>query len=155
MKKIILFNAQSGAVFGTFDAAGFSLDGINKNVVLYREVEMADDEYWYGDYENGGIRSGKETQVVSQRTLRDNAIRKIFSKYFYLDQIKIINDQLKSTIPAENQTQAFKDMIAFIDEARAEYHLQKEAYSSNPEMYIWVSDEMEQEQFQKSLGGFF
>lgn len=153
MKKVILFNAQSGVLFGSFDSEGFNLDGIDKDVFLYKEVEMGEDEYWYGDYETGRVYNNNETQVVTQQTLRDNVIKKIFSKYHYINQIKIISDMLKTAVPEENQTQAFKDMVAFIDEARAEYHLQKEAYSSNSEMYIWIPDEMAEEQVSKHYEG--
>lgn len=155
MKKVILFNAQSGALFGSFDSEGFNLEGIDKDIFLYKEVEMGEDEYWYGDYKTGRVYSDSETQVVTQQTLRDNVIKKIFSKYHYIDQIKIISDMLKGFVPQENQTQAFRDMITFIDEARAEYHLQKEAYSSNSEMYIWIPDEEGQEIVKKRYEGFF
>lgn len=154
-KKVLLFNKETGAFFGGFDAEGFNLDGIDDNVFLYREVEMSETEFWYGDYETGAIYDNTETQIVTQMTLRDNAIKKIYSKYFYIDQIKIITDQLKVFIGEENQTQAFKDMVSFIDEVRAEYHLQKEAYSSNPEMYIWIPDEEAEKQANDRYNGLF
>lgn len=155
MKKILLFNAKTGVFFSTFEAESFNKEGINPEIFLYKEVELQEGEFWYGDYETGRVYNEVETRVVTQGTLRDNAIKKIFSKYFYIDQIKIITDMLKFTVPADNQTQAFKDMVAFIDEARAEYHLQKEAYSSNPEMYIWIPDEEGQNISEKRYEGFF
>jgi len=155
MKKILLFNAQTGVFFSSFEAEGFNKDGINPDAFLYKELELKEGEFWYGDYETGRVYKEGETRVVTQTTLRDNAIKKIFSKYFFIDQIKIICDQLKTTLPEENRTQAFNDMISFIDEVRAEYHLQKEAYSSNPEMYIWIPDEEGQEIVKKRYEGFF
>ena len=153
MKKVILFNAQSGALFGSFDSDGFNLEGVDKNLFLYKEVEMSESEFWYGDYETGRVYNNNETQVVTQQTLRDNVIKKIFSKYHYINQIKIISDMLKGFVPQENQTQVFRDMITFIDEARAEYHLQKEAYSSNSEMYIWIPDEVAEDHVSRRYEG--
>jgi hypothetical protein len=154
-KKVLLFNKETGTFFGGFDADGFNLNGIDDGIFLYKEVEMSETEFWYGDYETGKIYNSTETQIVTQMTLRDNAIKKIFSKYFYIDQIKIITDQLKGFIGEDNQTQAFKDMTTFIDEVRAEYHLQKEAYSSNPEMYIWVPDEQVEQEVNSRYEGLF
>jgi len=153
MKKIILFNAQTGTLFASLDAQAFNTDGIDTNLFLYKEVEMSEGDFWYGDYETGKIYNENETQVITQQSLRDNTIKKIFSRYFYIDQLKIINDQLKATISEENQTTAFKEMVAFIDEARNEYHLKKEAFSSNPEMYIWIDDEAAQEFSNNRLEG--
>lgn len=153
MKKIILFNAQTGTLFATVEPEGFNVDGLDKDVFLYKEVELSEGDYWYGDYETGKILNDSEVHVIAQHVLRDTAIKKIFSKYFYIDQLKIINDQLKTTILEENQTQAFKDMVAFIDKVRNEYHLKKEAYASNPEMYIWITDEMSKEFFDSRLDG--
>lgn len=153
MKKIILFNAQSGIYFGAFDSDGFDVDGIDTEVFLYKEVEIGPDEFWYGDYETGKVYNNTQTRIVTQTTLRDNAIKKIFSKYHYINQIKIISDMLKSALPDDKQSKDFKDMVAFIDEVRAEYHLQKEAFSSNPEMYIWIPDEMAEDLFSKRYEG--
>jgi molybdopterin synthase catalytic subunit len=153
MKKIILFNAQTGTLFASLDSQDFNVDGIDTDLFLYREVEMSEGDFWYGDYETGKLCNENEIQIVTQQTLRDNAIKKIFSKYFYIDQLKIINDQLKATISEENQTTAFKDMVTFIDEVRDEYHLKKEAYISNPEMYVWISDEAAQEFSDNRLEG--
>lgn len=153
MKKIILFNAQTGTLFASLDFQDFNVDGIDTDLFLYREVEMSEGDFWYGDYETGKLCNENEIQIVTQQTLRDNAIKKIFSKYFFIDQLKIINDQLKVTISEENQTTAFKDMVTFIDEVRDEYHLKKEAYTSNPEMYVWISDEAAQEFSDNRLEG--
>lgn len=155
MKKIILFNAETGTLFGSFDYEGFNVDGIDKEIFLYKEVEMSDSEFWYGDYETGRVCDSTDIQVVTQQSVRDRAIEKIFSKYFFIDQIKIITDQLKTFIGEERQTQDFKDMVSFIDEARAEYQLQKEAYSSNPEAYIWISDEQAGEHHENRYKGLF
>lgn len=153
MKKIILFNAQTKTLFASLNAQDFDTDGIDTSIFLYKEVEMSEGDYWYGDYETGKICNESEIQIVTQQTLRDNVIKKIFSKYFFIDQLKIINDQLKVIISEENQTTAFKDMVAFIDEARNEYHLKKEAYSSNPEMYVWIDDEEAQKFSDSRLEG--
>jgi len=153
MKKIILFNAQTGTLFASLDFQDFNVDGIDTDLFLYREVEMSEGDFWYGDYETGKLCNENEIQIVTQQTLRDNAIKKIFSKYFFINQLKIINDQLKVTISEENQTTAFKDMVTFIDEVRDEYHLKKEAYTSNPEMYVWISDEAAQEFSDNRLEG--
>jgi hypothetical protein len=153
MKKIILFNAQTGTLFASLDSQDFNVDGIDTGLFLYKEVEMSEGDFWYGDYETGRICNENETQIVTQQSLRDSTIEKIFSRYFYIDQLKIINDQLKAVISEENQTTAFKDMVAFIDEARNEYRLKKEAFSSNPEMYIWIDDDAAREFSDNRLQG--
>lgn len=153
MKKTILFNKETGTHFATFESGDFSNDGVDGDLFLIKEVELADDEFWYGDYETGQVYNSKEIQIVSQRAVRDATINKIFSQYSSISQTKVILDQLKEFIPEENQTQEFKDMVAFIDEARAEYKLKKEAFSSNPEVYIWVSDEDAAEQVSNRYSG--
>lgn len=153
-KKILLFNKETGAFLGSFGSEGFKLEGIDSDVFLYKEIEMLETEFWYGDYSTGKIYDNREKQVVTQMTLRDNAIKKIYSKYFYISQIKIIIEQLKTLIDDTNQTQDFKDMVSFIDGVRAEYHLQKEAYSSNPEMYIWIPDDLAHELIDKRYNNF-
>jgi hypothetical protein len=155
IKKIILFNKETGGFFGVFDSEGFDTNGLDDSLFLFKEVEMSETEFWYGDYQTGKIYDSTQTQIVTQTTLRDNAIKKIYSKYFYIDQIKIITDQLKVVIGSDNQTQDFKDMVEFIDAARAEYHLQKEAYSSNPEMYIYIPDEEAEQQANDRYEGLF
>ncbi len=154
-KRVLLFNKETGVFFGAFDSDGFNVAGIDTTILSYREVEMSDTEFWYGDYETGRLYDNTEIQIVTQMTLRDNAIKKIYSKYFYIDQIKILVDQLKVVIGTENQTKDFKDMVSFIDEVRAEYHLQKEAYSSNPEAYIWIPDEEVENQINSRYTGLF
>lgn len=155
MKKIILFNAETGTLFGDFDSKGFNLKGIDKKIFKYKEVELSDSEFWYGDYETGKVCNSADFQVVTQQSVRDGTIEKIFSKYFFIDQIKIIIDQLKVSVKEEGQTEEFKEMVAFIDEARNEYHLKKEAYSSNPEVYIWISDEQAGKQVENRYKGLF
>jgi len=153
MKKIILFNAKSGELLGSFESENFDVNGIDKTVISYKEVEMSETEFWQGNYTTGKIYNSSEIKIVTQQTLRDNAIEKIYSKYFYIDQIKIIVEQLKSSVARENQTENFKNMTEFIDEVRKEYHLKKEAYSSNPEAFIWVSDEEAQESIKNRYEG--
>ena len=153
MKKIILFNAKSGELLGSFESENFDVNGIDKTVISYKEVEMSETEFWQGNYTTGKIYNSSEIKIVTQQTLRDNAIEKIYSEYFYIDQIKIIVEQLKSSVARENQTENFKNMTEFIDEVRKEYHLKKEAYSSNPEAFIWVSDEEAQESIKNRYEG--
>ena len=141
MKKIILFNKETGTFFGNFDTEGFNVSGIDENLFLYKEIELGDDEFWYGDYETGAIYNSKEITIVSQTQIRDNAIKEIFSKYSLIRQSQIVIDQLKALIAEEDKTADFKEMAEFIDGVRAEYHLKKETFSSDPEAYIWVSDE--------------
>lgn len=141
MKKTILFNKENGSFIATFESGDFKTEGINNDVFLVKEVELADHEFWYGDYETGKVYDSQEIQMVTQRSVRDNTINKIYAQYPPLIQDKVLVDQLKAFIPEENQTQEFKDMVAFIDAARQEYHDKKEAFSTNPEVYLWVSDE--------------
>ena len=153
MKKIILFNKETGTFFASFESEGFDVEGIDPNFFVYKEVELNDGEFWYGNYETGKVYDNKETVVVPQSNLRDEAIKKIFSKYHTIRQTQIIIDQLKAFIPAENQTEDFVNMYTYIDEIRAEYHLKKEAFSSNPEAYIWVSDEETENNISSRLTG--
>lgn len=153
MKKVILFNAKSGELLGSFDSENFDVNGIDKSVISYKEVDLSETEFWQGNYTTGKIYSNLEKKIVTQQTLRDSTIEKIYSKYFYIDQIKIIIEQLKSLVSGENQTENFKNMVDFIDEARKEYHLAKEAYSSNTEAFIWVSDEEAEESMKNRYEG--
>lgn len=155
MKKFLLFNKESGSFISLVEPEGFNPEAIDSNLLLVKEVEMGENDFWYGDYETGRVYKGTDTVVISQQEVRDSAIRKIFSKYFFIDQIKIITDQLKTMVDSENQTQEFKDMVEFIDQVRSEYHAKKEIYSSNPEMYIWVTDEESRQQQEGRYKGFF
>lgn len=155
MKKILLFNKEGGSLFATFESEGFDVSGIDPELFSYREVEMEDSEFWYGDYETGRVYDNTQIQIVTQQAVRDRTIEKIFEKYFFIDQIKILTDMLKGFVPESDQTQDFRDMVAYIDEARAEYHAKKEAFSSNPDVYIWVSDEDQQEQVNSRYKGIF
>lgn len=141
MKTIILFNKETGAFFGSFESEGFNVNAVDENYFLYKEVEMGEDDFWYGDYESGAVYDGKEVAIISQTQVRDETIGKIFSEYHQLRQNQIIIDQLKALVPEADRTEEFAAMATFIDEARAEYQTKKETFSSTPEAYIWISDE--------------
>ena len=143
MKTIILFNKETGAFFGSFESEGFNVNAIDENYFLYKEVEMGEDDFWHGDYESGGVYDSKEIVIVTQTQVRDETIGSILKKYPQFRQNQIIIDQLKALIPEADRTEEFAAMATFIDEARAEYQAKKEAFSSNSEAYIWVSDEQQ------------
>lgn len=154
MKKILLFNKASGELFGTFDLDGFKPDGFDDSLFVTKEIEMGDGEFWYGNFTAGRLYDQSQITLVSQQQLRDDTINKIFSKYFFIDQIKIITEQLKASVNEENQIKDFKEMVGFIEECKKEYHLKKEAFSSNPEVFLWVSDEEASKQVENRYQNF-
>jgi len=153
MKKTILFNKETGVFFGSFDSEGFDASAIDPNYFLYKEVELGEDNFWYGDYETGAVYDSKSIAIISQTQIRDETITKIFNEYPPIRQTQIVIDQLKALVSEENQTEEFVAMTSFIDEARAEYQAKKETFSSNPEAYIWVSDEEVAENSTKHYAG--
>jgi hypothetical protein len=142
MKKdlVLIFNAKTGVFIGTVENAS-NFDPLTlSDKVKYKEISLAEDEYWFGDFDNGRVYKVTEKAFITQMSLRDKAISTIIQKYNIFSQLSIIRNQLKQ-ISGENLTEKFSEMETFISETLNLYQLEKEAYASNPDAYIWDSDE--------------
>ena len=142
MKKdfVLIFNAKTGTFIGNIENnPDFDLSTLSDKV-KYKEISLAEDEYWFGNFDTGKIYNISEKPFITQMALRDKAISSILGKYNIFSQLSIIRDQIKE-ISGNNLTEKFNEMNTFIEETLRVYQLEKESYASNTEAFVWDSDE--------------
>lgn len=142
MKKdfVLIFNAKTGTFIGNIEnTSDFDLSTLSDKV-KYKKISLAEDEYWFGNFDTGEIYKISEKPFITQMALRDKAISSILEKYNIFSQLSIIRNQIKE-ISGDNLTEKFNEMNTFIEETLKVYHLEKESYSSNTKAFVWDSDE--------------
>ena len=151
-KKIrkLLFLKSSGVLIGEI-TADTDTSILDLTQFLVKEVEIAEDneEYWHGDYATGEVRSRNDKCVITESALKYSTNTKIISKYPIHNQIDIIIDMLNSS--NLEKTPEFIQLKTYL-EAEIQMHKDKiQVYSSNPEAYVWISAEEEQQENAKKI----
>ena len=83
MKKdfVLIFNAKTGTFIGNIENnPDFDLSTLSDKV-KYKEISLAEDEYWFGNFDTGKIYNISEKPFITQMALRDKAISSILGKY--------------------------------------------------------------------------
>lgn len=146
----LLFLKSTGVLIGeiTEDTDSAVLD---LTQFFVKDVSIADDneEYWCGDYATGEVKSRNDKCVISESEIKYSTNTKIISTYPVHSQINIILDMLaKSNI---EKTAEFVELKAYLD-AEVQMHQDKiQAYSSNPDAYVFISAEEEQQENAKKI----
>jgi hypothetical protein len=151
-KKIrkLLFLKSTGVLIGEI-TADTDTSILDLTQFLVKEVEIAEDneEYWYGDYATGEVRSRNDKCVITESVVKYSTNTKIISKYPIHNQIDIIIDMLNSS--NLEKTPEFLELKTYLD-AEIQMHKDKiQAYSGNPEAYVWISAEEEQQENAKKI----
>ena len=142
--RTLLFLKTTGVLIGEItqdtDESVLDLTQFNTKII---SIDPAN-EFWYGDYATGGIKSRVDKPVIHESILKYNTNLKILKEYPIHSQLSIIIDLLEATsLP---KTQEFTEMHEFITAARAEHAEKVQVFSSTPDAYIWQSvadDELE------------
>ena len=152
MTKIrkLLFLKSTGVLIGEI-TADTNTSVLDLTQFLVKEVELAEDneEYWYGDYATGEVRSRNDRCVITESAVKYSTNTKIISKYPIHNQIDIIIDMLNNS--NLEKTPEFIQLKTYL-EAEIQMHRDKiQVYSNNPEAYVWISSEAEQQENAKKI----
>jgi hypothetical protein len=140
----LIFIKDTGVLIGeVLDPADKEKFDLEKFVLKTVEIDEALDEYWYGDYETGEIRSRAEKAVVTESLIKYITNTEIVKKYPIHKQINILIDMI-DRLDVE-KTPEFNEFKEFLSAARQKHSDRIEVYASTPEAYVWISEEDEQE----------
>jgi hypothetical protein len=146
----LLFLKSTGVLIGevTADTDESVLD-LSKFYVRAVSIDVANQEYWSGDYATGRVLSRLDKPVITESTLNYATNLKVLETYSIHKQLNILVDMLDKN--TNEKTPEFVAMRDFLKAVRQE-HLQKvQAYSSNAEAYTWVSKEQEEAMLSKKV----
>lgn len=151
-KKIreLLFLKTTGVLIGEItEDVDTSVMDLSQFVTKKIEIDEEAGEYWYGDYNTGVIKSRFEKPVISESQVKFYTNLKALEQYPIHKQINVIVDMLdKSGIP---QTDDFIKMKEFLQAVREEHSEKVSVYSSNPNVYTWISEAEEHLQASKKV----
>jgi len=151
-KKIreLLFLKSTGVLIGEItDEVDTSVMDLSQFLTKKIEIDEENGEYWHGDFNTGTIKSRFEKPVISESQVKYFTNLKALEEYPIHKQINVIIDMLdKSGIP---QTGEFTRMKEFLEAIREEHNEKVSVYSSNPNIYTWVSASDEREQASKKV----
>lgn len=151
-KKIrkLLFLKSTGVLIGeiTVDTDTSILD-LTQFLVKEVAISEENEEYWYGDYISGEIKSRIDKCVITESAIKYSTNTKIISKYPIHNQIDIIIDMLANS--DLEKTPEFSQLKTYL-ETEIQMHKDKiQVYSDNPEAYVWISAEAEQQENAKKI----
>jgi len=146
----LLFLKSTGVLIGEItEDTDTSVMDLSQFYVKDVEFDVANEEYWYGDYHSGKVRSRNDKAVISESMVRYSTNVKIISKYPIHSQIDIIIDMLaKSNL---EKTPEFLELKQYLDAEIHKHNEKVKAFSSNPEAYVWISSEEEQQENAKKI----
>jgi hypothetical protein len=150
--RSLLFLKSTGVLIGELtEETDRSIMNLEDFYVKDVAFDGAKEEYWYGDYHTGEVRSRLEKPVITESRIKYNTNVKILQQYPIHTQLSIIIDMLGKT--GIEKTSEFAELKQFLD-AQLEDHREKvKYYSSNPDTYVWISTEHEAaEHAKKSVG---
>jgi hypothetical protein len=150
--RSLLFLKSTGVLIGELtedtDRSILNLEDFYVKDVAF---DGSKDEYWYGDYHTGEVRSRQEKPVITESRVRYNTNIKILQQYPIHNQLGIIIDMLDNS--SLEKTPEFAELKKFLDEQLNEHREKVKYYSSNPDTYVWISTEHEAaEHAKKSVG---
>lgn len=146
----LLFLKSTGVLIGEITAdTDESVMDFSKFYIKEVGIDSTKQEYWSGDYATGQVLSKLDKPIITESVLNYSTNLKVLETYSVHKQLNILIDMLDKN--ASEKTPEFVAMRDFLKAARQE-HLQKiQAYSSNPEAYIWVSKEQEEAMLSKKV----
>jgi hypothetical protein len=136
VKKILFFEKESGMYLGVLGSEEL-VDGLNKDLIITKEVMMKPNEYWEGDYASGKVYSKNVVPLVFEEDLYDQTYREILESYPLFRQINILVDMLEknSTI---GKTKDFENMIAFINNRKLKLKQKIQHMSSDKKAFNFI-----------------
>jgi hypothetical protein len=146
----LLFLKSTGVLIGEITAdTDESVMDFSKFYIKEVGIDSTKQEYWSGDYATGQVLSKLDKPIITESVLNYSTNLKVLETYSIHKQLNILVDMIDKN--ASEKTPEFVAMRDFLKAARQE-HLQKiQAYSSNPEAYIWVSKEQEEAMLSKKV----
>lgn len=140
--KILLFSKSNGVLIAELDSStptsGLDLRHFNvKTITLDEEAG----EYWYGDFTNGEVRSRDDKPIIQESWLKYQTNVKILERYPIHAQLNTIIDMIDLNFT--EKTPEWTEFKAFLDRMKNEHHEQISAYSLQPDVYTYISEEDE------------
>ena len=151
-KKIrnLLFLKTTGVLIGEItDEVDTSVMDLSQFLTKAVEIDEELGEYWYGDYASGEVRSRYEKPVIAESQVKFYTNLKALEQYPIHKQINVIIDLIDKSGIA--QTDDFVKMKEFLQAVRDEHNEKVAVYSSNPDVYTWVSEAEEHLQASKKV----
>ena len=151
-KKIreLLFLKSTGVLIGEItEDVDTSVMDLSQFLTKQVEIDEENGQYWYGDFNTGSVKSRYEKPVISESEVKYYTNLKALEQYPIHKQLNVIIDMLdKSGLP---QTDDFMKMKEFLEAIREEHNEKISVYSSNPNIYTWVSASTEYELASKKV----
>ena len=151
-KKIrnLLFLKTTGVLIGEItEEVDTSVMDLSQFLTKAVEIDEELGEYWYGDYASGEVRSRYEKPVIAESQVKFYTNLKALEQYPIHKQINVIIDLIDKSGIA--QTDDFVKMKEFLQAVRDEHNEKVAVYSSNPDVYTWVSEAEEHLQASKKV----
>jgi hypothetical protein len=146
----LLFLKSTGVLIGEItEDTDISVMDFSQFYVKDVTFNIANEEYWYGDYSTGEVRSRNDKAVVIESVVKYSTNTKIISKYPIHNQIDIIIDMLaKSNL---EKTPEFLELKTYLDVEIQKHKDKLQAFASNSEAYVFLSAEEEQQENAKKI----
>jgi hypothetical protein len=144
----LLFLKSTGVLIGEITPeTNQSVMDLSQFLIKDIMFDESKQEYWYGDYYSGEVRSRLDKPVIHESMVKYSTNSKILQKYPIHNQIDIIIDMLaKSSI---EKTPEFIELKNYIDEQVAKHHEKVQTFSTNSDAYVWISSKDEEEEYSK------
>lgn len=138
----LLFIKSSGVFIGVLTSeTDTSVLDFSQFIVKSVEMDIAAGDFWYGDAFTGEVRSRQDKPVVTESFLRYKTNLTILKEYPIHTQLNILIDMIDKN--ATVKTPDFEAFKLFLQQMRDTHNEKINYYSSNPEIYTWVSQEEE------------
>jgi hypothetical protein len=146
----LLFLKSTGVLIGEITKdTDVSVMDLSQFYVKDVTFNIANEEYWYGDYATGEVRSRNDKAVVIESVVKYSTNTKIISKYPIHNQIDIIIDMLaKSNL---EKTPEFLELKTYLDVEIQKHKDKIQAFASNSEAYVFLSAKEEQQENAKKI----
>jgi len=133
----LLFLKSTGVLIGEItEDVDTSVMDLSQFLTKKVEIDEENGEYWYGDFNNGMIKSRFDKPVITESQVKYFTNVKALEQYPIHRQLNVIIDMLdKSGLP---QTDDFVRMKEFLQAVRDEHNEKISVYSSNPNIYTWI-----------------
>jgi len=136
-KLLLVFNTDGSSVISAqeYDAefeAGLISGNVKHKVLEYDNQN----EYYWGNYDTGSIRSLNDYPIMEELALDELVNKTILNKYSIHKQLNIISECMEQAgIPL---TEDFQAMRAFIKEKTTNHSSAIQTYKNNPDTYSFV-----------------
>jgi hypothetical protein len=146
----LLFLKSTGVLIGEItDETDISILDLTQFLVKEVEIDENKEEYWYGDYATGEVRSTIDKCVVTEAEIKYSTNVNIISKYPIHNQIDIIIDMLANS--NIEKTPEFLELKTYLDTEIQKHRDKVNAFSSNSDAYVWISTEEENKENSKKI----